>query len=1381
MTFSNIYVGATANDGTGNPLRDAMIKVNYNFSLINDNFMAIGATLSIAQVEGLQTILNDIQAELNYIPGIQSDIVSINNTITNINNTLNNQNLSIIEIQNDLISLQSDLVDLQTLINTKIGEAPIDGNSYVRRDEEWVLENNNTYFDFGLPKDFYVGSTIGDVPVDITSEANFLTYKTDTYRKYYMEGAPATITNSNEVLRDGNDLYIFCNGYTVGGGGTAIPGLPVMIAKLQNCNIVENVLVPETVSYQSYPTMYRIHGSIFHRGFIYASSRGEFTGVVPKIYKINPYNLSDVKEMSLTGFAYPFTTGDIKAFKNYLYVLMSDSGNTSSFVRINTDLSSFTTMFTLGTTSAKRVSRSSAFQIYNGEVYIPTRPNTAPGAYTLMGIAVYDLYTGALNREVTNTTVATNVANTILNPHWMGVFNDKLIVSLNTRKRMLRFDCRTLAFEEGLDIPTQGSDDNTIFSNGDIYLNGEWGSAATNSKLLKIPYNNFAAYTEEISLYNFGNGSAGSINITYDIDTVQSSTTENLQATLLAGNTASNIGIILSGGSIVSTLTASNIRFVDATSGTSATLEPNSVSLTTGDFTFDANGQNIRLRDASKNNSMRVFQNTAQPINTTPIVYLPSGAGTLARLEDSLLQESLFDSYSGTRLIPTNSAVNGFGINKNINGNIGLTIKNTNTAGNSAIASIALLGDGPDYFTNGYSFIKYGANYYIPYLQNKGGIYSTGEFTFLNVNSDIVFRTGPDIATMTQKLIIGNTGSITIGVTPSTNNSLMTVLSRDTNGEIKTRDISNLVPYTGATTDVQLGTHGLTASSLGFTGLTNSGQMTWNDQDGTIDLKMKGGNVTLQIGQEQLVRVVNKTATNITLSEANYQAVRVTGAQGLRLKVDLAQATTDTLSAETIGLVTETILNNQEGFITTSGLVRGINTTGSLQSETWVDGDILYLSPTVPGQITKVKPIAPNHLIVIGYVINAHITQGSIFVKVNNGYEIDELHNVKITGPTNSQVLIYQDGLWINGTASGGGSSNGLIKVTEGGKTGYRLADEDASNHIEIGVGATDLSISTEVSTTNGAGGSYSFAAGRNNESSGYSSVVGGGEYNYATSSYTTISGGNNNYATSQYSTIAGGNYNQVSSPSPFSGYGFIGGGNNNFVQHNYASIVGGNYNFATAQYTFVGGGNYNQATASYATIAGGSTNEAGAQYASVLGGYNNRVRGQYASILGGYQNDAFDDYSLVGGGNYNKVYNQYSSILGGNFNSIYGKFASIVGGNSNRVFATFSSIINGSNNTTYGYGEVVGGIFATEDNTQNPSTFVLTDRIFTIGNGIDSDNRSDALRIYKNGLGLLPSVTNAIIASASGKAIITKEYFESNLPAIPTFKQIQRIAFLKI
>lgn len=192
------------------------------------------------------------------------------------------------------------------------------------------------------------------------------------------------------------------------------------------------------------------------------------------------------------------------------------------------------------------------------------------------------------------------------------------------------------------------------------------------------------------------------------------------------------------------------------------------------------------------------------------------------------------------------------------------------------------------------------------------------------------------------------------------------------------------------------------------------GRLLWNDTDGTLDLGLKGGNVTMQIGQEQFIRVVNKTGAN--LLEANYQCVKISGAQGQRPKVALAQADSDLNSTDTIGLVTETIPLNQEGFVTTSGIVRDINTTGSLQGETWQDGDMLYLSGTTAGAITNVKPQAPTHTVIVGFVIYAHANNGKIFVKVDNGYEIDELHNVKTTSTADKDVLIYDgvEQVWKN-------------------------------------------------------------------------------------------------------------------------------------------------------------------------------------------------------------------------------------------------------------------------------------------------------------------------------------------------------------------------------
>jgi len=117
-----------------------------------------------------------------------------------------------------------------------------------------------------------------------------------------------------------------------------------------------------------------------------------------------------------------------------------------------------------------------------------------------------------------------------------------------------------------------------------------------------------------------------------------------------------------------------------------------------------------------------------------------------------------------------------------------------------------------------------------------------------------------------------------------------------------------------------------------------------------------------------------------------------------------------------LGLIAENIDKNQEGFIITVGLLKNIDTTGALQGETWTDGDILYLSPTVAGKITNIKPQAPQHTVIVGYVEYAHPNNGKIYVKIDNGYEIDELHNVRITTSslTSGNLLVRSSSVWIN-------------------------------------------------------------------------------------------------------------------------------------------------------------------------------------------------------------------------------------------------------------------------------------------------------------------------------------------------------------------------------
>jgi len=344
-----------------------------------------------------------------------------------------------------------------------------------------------------------------------------------------------------------------------------------------------------------------------------------------------------------------------------------------------------------------------------------------------------------------------------------------------------------------------------------------------------------------------------------------------------------------------------------------------------------------------------------------------------------------------------------------------------------------------------------------------GGTFSSGTLT-LNRQNGSVFITG-----FTTSSSSGGTDTFVTGFTFTNNNTLtidrnqglpplpviinnLTLTGLTVNGVISASTYLNLPAFITGFTDTYVtgftynDANRLTISQNGgqpplnvfintFTGITTHyldvntnvtetsavGRLNWNNTDGTLDLGLKGGNVTLQIGQEQVVRVVNKTGAN--LLESQYKVARIRsqaegGSQGQRLAIVLAQANNDPNSVDTLGIVTENIDNNQEGFITSSGLVRNINTTGSLQSETWLDGDVLYLSPITAGELTKVKPIAPQHTVIMGYVVYAHVNNGKIFVKVDNGYELDELHNVRISGETNNQVLSYDSvqSVWVNRT-----------------------------------------------------------------------------------------------------------------------------------------------------------------------------------------------------------------------------------------------------------------------------------------------------------------------------------------------------------------------------
>lgn len=198
------------------------------------------------------------------------------------------------------------------------------------------------------------------------------------------------------------------------------------------------------------------------------------------------------------------------------------------------------------------------------------------------------------------------------------------------------------------------------------------------------------------------------------------------------------------------------------------------------------------------------------------------------------------------------------------------------------------------------------------------------------------------------------------------------------------------------------------------------GQLSWNVSDGTLDLGLAGGLVTLQIGQEQVFLGLNKTGVDI----AEGVVVYITGAQGNRATIDLAKADANLTSNATIGITTQAIANNQQGYVTVQGLVRNIDTSAI------PEGDQLFLSATVAGAYTNLRPEAPGHGVLVGFCIRSHTTVGSVYVHVTNGFDLGELHDVKLTSLANGEFLAYDSAIpaWVNVPAPTGGGGSATVK-----------------------------------------------------------------------------------------------------------------------------------------------------------------------------------------------------------------------------------------------------------------------------------------------------------------------------------------------------------------
>lgn len=186
-------------------------------------------------------------------------------------------------------------------------------------------------------------------------------------------------------------------------------------------------------------------------------------------------------------------------------------------------------------------------------------------------------------------------------------------------------------------------------------------------------------------------------------------------------------------------------------------------------------------------------------------------------------------------------------------------------------------------------------------------------------------------------------------------------------------------------------------------------------------LRVNGVEVSVSGHSHQLVpyadslvtSVFNNTGSNIP----KFSVVYINGGQGDQPTVNLAIADSEAGSSKTYGVTSEEISNMGSGIVIVAGSVTGLNTDQFNPSAPTgnVNGSGLWLSPTVSGGLTTSKPSAPNHAVYVATIIRTHQNEGVVEVRIQNGFELQELHNVAINGVTNGQFLQYNSGsgLWM--------------------------------------------------------------------------------------------------------------------------------------------------------------------------------------------------------------------------------------------------------------------------------------------------------------------------------------------------------------------------------
>ena len=384
-------------------------------------------------------------------------------------------------------------------------------------------------------------------------------------------------------------------------------------------------------------------------------------------------------------------------------------------------------------------------------------------------------------------------------------------------------------------------------------------------------------------------------------------------------------------------------------------------------------------------------------------------------------------SFNGRMLVRTSGSINSLNVIGNHESYTQLEVINTNS-GSSASGDIVVTSNSGNesvhYVNMGINSSTYNAGYVgranDSYLINSGEDLYIGTIGGGTHSSDLHLFTqdnweNPQIHISGSKQIGFNTSSVSNG------------FQYEFSGSIKGKN--NLTVVGSVSSSMFTGSFkgdGSELYNIPLSGVTNLTTIS-GSIDNRLDILEAYSGSQLVPSSSMSLRTLETSVycKNITGTQINKgTVVRIVGSVGDNPLIGVANLMTEGQSANTLGFAKENIPNDSFGLVVTEGIFYGVNTSGMTA------GDLLYLG--TGGTFTTTPPVAPNHGVRLGEVLRVQQINGSIYVRVDNGIELNEAHDVIYTGITHGDLLVRSGSLWKNSKSlEGNYVVTGSLTVTQ--------------------------------------------------------------------------------------------------------------------------------------------------------------------------------------------------------------------------------------------------------------------------------------------------------------------------------------------------------------